>query len=73
MLRAVVIQEPPKVGYRGVPEPQMAMSEVTERYAPGTASVLEGTGNLAPSSSSSTTKAAKATVPPCYPQSDYVS
>ena len=31
VLRSVVIQEPPKVGYRGVPEPQMAMSEVMER------------------------------------------
>ena len=31
VLRSVVIQELPKVGYRGVPMPQMAMSEVMER------------------------------------------
>ena len=34
-----MIQEPPRVGYRGIPEPQIAMSEVMERYAPSPASV----------------------------------
>ena len=74
VLRSVVIQEPPKVGYRGVPEPQMAMSEVMERYAPSPASVPESADNSVPSSSSSTTKSGKKfTGPPYYPQSDNVS
>ena len=73
VLRSVVIQEPPKVGYRGVPEPQMAMSEMMERYAPSPASVPESADNSAPSSSSSTTKSAKSAAPPYFPQSDNVS
>ena len=72
VLRSVVIQKPPKVGYRGTPKPQMAMSEVIERYAPSPASALEGTDNSAPSSSSSTARAAK-TVPAYYPSSDKMS
>ena len=50
----------------------MAMSEVIERYAPSPASALEGTDNSAPSSSSSTTEAAK-TVLAYYPPSDKMS
>ena len=74
VLRSVVIQEPPKVGYRGVPEPQMAMSEVMERYAPSPAFVPESTDNSAPSSCfSSTKKPAKSTAPPYFLQSDNVS
>ena len=69
-----MIQEPPKVGYRGVPEPQMAMSEVMERYATSPACVLESVDNSAPLSSSSTTKTAKKSIAPLYfPQSDNVS
>ena len=56
-LRSVVIQEPTKVGYRGVPMPQMAMDEVVERYTP---------------SPSSSANAAKSTPPPYFPQSDDV-
>ena len=74
VLRYVVIQGPPKVGYRGVPEPQMTMSEVMERYAPSHTSVPESTDNSAPSSSSSTTKSGKkSTAPSYFPQSDNVS
>ena len=69
VLRSVVIQEPPKVGYRGVLELQRAMSEVMERYDPSFASVPESTDNSAPSSSSSTKKSAKSTAPPYFPQS----
>ena len=50
VLRSVVIQEPPKVGYQGVPEPRMAMSEVLERYAKSPATVPESTDNSVPSS-----------------------
>ena len=39
------------VGYQGIPEPQMAMIEVIEGYAPSHSSVLEGTEISAPSSS----------------------
>ena len=56
-LRSIVIQEPTKVGYRGVPMPQMAMDEVVERYTP---------------SPSSSANAAKSTPPPYFPQSDDV-
>ena len=74
MLRSVVIQEPPRVGYQGVPEPQITMSEVMERYAPSPASVPEITDNSVPSSSLSTAKSGKKfTGPPYYPQSDNVS
>ena len=73
VLRSVVIQEPPKVGYRGVPMPQMAMSEVMERYAPSPASVSESAYNSAPSSYSSTTKSTKPAAPTYFPQSDNVS
>ena len=45
VLRSVVIQEPPKVGYHGISEPQMTMKEVMERYAPSPASVPESTDN----------------------------
>ena len=69
---SVAIQEHPKVEYRGTPGPQMAMSEVIERYSPRPASALKGTDNSAPSSSSSTARAAK-TVPAYYPPFDKVS
>ena len=72
MLLSVVIQEPPKVGYRGIPEPQMAMGEVMEQYAPSPASMPESTNNSVPSSSSSTMKSGKKFTP-YYPQSDNVS
>ena len=74
VLRSVVIKEPSKVGYQGVSEPQMTMSEVMERYAPSPASVPESTDNAAPSRSSSTTKSGKKSKgPPYFPQSDNVS
>ena len=74
VLRSVVIQEPPKEGYQGVPEPHMAMSEVMERYAPSPASMPESTDNSVPSSSSSIAKSGKNfTGLPYYPQSDNVS
>ena len=38
--------------YHGVPEPQMAMSEVLERYAPSLGSLPESTDNSVQSSSS---------------------
>ena len=66
--RSVVIPEPPKVGYQGVSEPQLSMSEVMERYAPNPSSVLEGTANTTSSSSASTARTATK-VPPCYPPS----
>ena len=44
VLRSVVIQKPPKVGYRG----EMAVSEVMERYAPSPASVPESADNRLP-------------------------
>ena len=72
VLRSVVIQKPHKVGYRGTPEPLMAMSEVIERYAPSPASVLEGTDNSVQSRSSSTAKAAK-TITAYYPPSEKMS
>ena len=37
--KSVVVWAPPKVGYTGVLEPQMSMSEVLERYAPSSFSV----------------------------------
>ena len=73
MLRTVVIQEPPKVGYRGIPEPQMAMSEVMERYAPSPASVSESVDNSVQSGSSTAKFGKKFTGSPYYPQSDNVS
>ena len=72
VLRSVVIQEPPKVGYRGTPEPQMAMNEVLERYAPRPPSVPEGTDGSMQSSSSSVAKPAK-TVPAYYSPSEKMS
>ena len=72
VLRSVVIQEPPRVGYRGTPEPQMAMNEVLERYAPSSSSVVEGTDGSMQSSSSSVAKPAK-TVRAHYPLSEKMS
>ena len=73
VLRSVVIQEPPKVVYQGVPEPQMAMSEVMERYAPSPASVPKSTDNSVPSSSSTAKSGKKFAGTPYYPQLDNVS
>ena len=73
VLRSVVIQEPPKVGYHGMSEPQMTMKEVMERYAPSPASVPESTDNSVHSSSSTAKSRKKFTGPPYYPQSDNVS
>ena len=73
VLRSVVIQEPPKVGSRGIPEPQMVMSEVKERYAPSPASVSESIYNSVQSGSSTAKSGKKFTGPPYYPQSDSVS
>ena len=70
-LRSVVIQEPPKVGYPGVPMPQMAMDEVVERYTPSPSSSAnaERSGTSVTSSAS---RSAKPTPPPYFPQSDNV-
>ena len=73
VLRSVVIQEPPKVGYHGISEPQMTMKEVMERYAPSPASVPESTDNSVHSSSSTAKSGTKVTGPPYFPQSDNVS
>ena len=73
VLRSVVIQEPPKVGYHGMSEPQMTMKEVMERYAPSSASVPESTDNSVHSSSSAAKSGKKFTGPPYFPQSDNVS
>ena len=64
VLRSVVIQEPPKVGYRGIPEPQMAMSEAMEWYAPSPASVSESIDNSVQSGSSTAKSGKKFTGPP---------
>ena len=48
--RSLVIPEPPKVGYKGVPETQMSMNDELERYPPSPSSVLEGTVTTASSS-----------------------
>ena len=65
-LRSVVIQEPTKVGYRGVPMPQMAMDEVLERYTPSPSSSAnaERSGTSVTSSAS---RSAKSTPPPFPP------
>ena len=68
-----MIQEPPKVGYHGMPKPQMTMKEVMERYAPSPASVPESTDNSVHSSSSTAESGKNFTGPPYYPQSDNVS
>ena len=68
-----MIKETPKVGYQGVPEPQMAMSEVMERYAPSPGSLPESTDNSVRSSSSTGKPSGKKFAPPYYPQSDDVS
>ena len=68
-----MIQEPPKVGYHGISEPQMTMKEVMERYAPSLASVPESTDNSMHSSSSTAKSGKKFTGPPYFPQSDNVS
>ena len=70
-LRSVVIQEPTKVGYRGVPMPQMAMDEAIERYTPSPSS----SANAERSSTSVTSSASRSTEPtppPYCPQSDDV-
>ena len=56
--RSEVSPEPPKMGFQGVPEPQMSMSEVmvVERYAPSLSSVLEGTATTASTSSTSASR-----------------
>ena len=73
VLRSVVIQEPPKVGYHGISEPQMTMKEVMERYAPSPASVPESTDNSVHSSSSTAKSGKEFTGPPYFPQSDNAS
>ena len=73
VLRSVVIQELPKVGYQGISEPQMTMKEVMERYAPSPASVPESTDNTVRSSSSTAKSGKKFTSPPYFPQSDNLS
>ena len=73
VLRSVVIQEPPKLGYHGISEPQMTMKEVMERYAQGPASMPESTDNSVHSSSSTAKSGKKFTGPPYFPQSDNVS
>ena len=73
VLRSVVIQEPPKVGYHRMSKPQMTMKEVMERYAPSPASVPESTDHSVHSSSSNAKSGKKFTGPPYYPQSDNVS
>ena len=66
--RSVVIPELPKMGFQGVAEHQLWMSEVMERYAPSPSSVIEGTANTASSSSASTERTATK-VPLYYPPS----
>ena len=69
--RPVVIPGPPKVGFKGVLEPQMSMIEVLERYAPCPSAVPEGTGTTTSSRPSSTSKIASR-VPVYYPPSEDV-
>ena len=73
VLRSVVIQDSPKVGYHGISEPQVTMKEVMERHAPSPASVPESTDNSVHSSSSTAKSRKKFTGPPYFPQSDNVS
>ena len=70
VLRSVVIREPEKVGYHGVPTPQMAMSEVMERYAPSLSS--ESAERSTPSTTSSATRSSKPPPAPYFPQADNV-
>ena len=63
---SVVIQVPPKVGYKGVPDPQLSMSEAMERNAASPSSVLEGTATSSSSRTASASKAASRT--PAYPR-----
>ena len=59
--RSVVIPEPPKVGYTGIPKPQLSMDVVVERFAPNPSSVLEGTASSS-SRTASTSKAVSRTL-----------
>ena len=70
-LRSVVIQELTRVGYRGVPMPQMAMNEVIERYAPSPSSSASAERSST-SVTSSASRSTKPTPPPYFPQSDNV-
>ena len=70
-LRSVVIQEPTKVGYRGVPMPQMAMNEAIERYAPSPSSSASAERSST-SVTSSASRSTNPTPPPYFPQSDNV-
>ena len=70
-MRSVVIQEPTKVGYHGVPMNQMTINEAIERYAPSPSS----SANAERSSTSVTSSASRSTKPtpqPYFPQSDDV-
>ena len=58
------------MGYQGVPEPQLSMSELLERNAPSPSSVLEYTENTASSSSASTARTATKVPPYCLPSKD---
>ena len=70
-LRSVVIQEPAKVGYCGVPMPQKAMNEAIERYAPSPSSSASAERSST-SVTSSASRSTKPTPPPYFPQSDNV-
>ena len=60
-----------KVGYQGIPKPQMAMSEVMERYAPSPSSSTSAERSNT-SATSSASRSTKPTPPPYFPQSENV-
>ena len=69
--RSVVIQDPPKMGYTGVPKSQMSMDEVPEKFAPSPSSVHEGRASS--SSRTATTSKFVSRTPAYYPASEDVS
>ena len=58
-------------GYKCVPDPQMSMSEVLERYDPSSSSVLEGTATSSLTHTASTSRAAPR-IPAYYQPSEDV-